>query len=307
MLITAAVTALFVIVSLNFVTPETRIDIAPKRLYALQDPQFKRSLNSLLGPSIVGGNRIETLRNGDEIFPAMLKAIREAKETIDFETYIYWSGDIGRDFADAIAERARAGVRAHVLLDWVGSQRMEDSALETMKSAGAQIELYHPLKWYTFARMNNRTHRKLLIVDGQVGFTGGVGIGEEWTGNAQDPEHWRDTHFRVTGPAVAQMQAAFENNWIKVTGNVNHGTDYFPPLSAAGTSDAQVFESSPDGGSESMALMYLLAINAADRLIQLEAAYFIPDKLTTAALLAARERGVNVEIIVPGPYNDASV
>jgi cardiolipin synthase len=303
----AIVSALVVVVALNFTPPEERVEIAPRRLYGLKDPQFERALGSLLGPPILAGNKVETLRNGDEIFPAMLAAIRAAKHNIDFETYVYWSGQIGWDFANAIAERARAGVQAHVLLDWVGSQRMEPEVLKTMIDAGARVELYHPLRWYTIARMNNRTHRKLLIVDGRVGFTGGVGIAEEWTGHAQDPEHWRDTHFRIEGPVVAQMQAAFLDNWMKVTGEVSHGEDYFPPLAPVGGSNAQMFESSPSGGSESMELMYLLAITAADKSILLEAAYFIPDDLTNQALLDARKRGVDVRVIVPGKYNDAKV
>ncbi|HEY6893289.1 MAG TPA: cardiolipin synthase, partial [Rhodanobacteraceae bacterium] len=255
----------------------------------------------------LGGNRIETLKNGDAIFPAMLAAIRSAKHNIDFETYVYWSGQIGRDFADAIAERARAGVKAHVMLDWVGSQKMEKEALATMVDAGARVEFFHPLRWYTVARMNNRTHRKLLVVDGRVGFTGGVGIAEEWTGNAEDPEHWRDTHFRIEGPAVGQMQAVFLDNWMKVTGEVSHGGDYFPPLSSAGESDAQMFASSPNGGSASMELMYLLAIVSAKRSIDLEAAYFIPDDLASEAILDARKRGVEIRVIVPGEHNDAKV
>ena len=307
LVVTACATLLITLLALNFAPPEKRVEFAPKRLYDVADSQFKRALGTLLGPPILHGNRIDTLRNGDEIFPAMLAAIRGAKRNIDFETYVYWSGQIGRDFAAAIAERARAGVKAHVLLDWVGSQRMETAVLQTMRDAGARVELYHPLRWYTIARMNNRTHRKLLIVDGQVAFTGGVGIAEEWTGNAQDPQHWRDTHFRVEGPAVAQMQAAFLDNWMKVTGEVSHGEDYFPALPAAGKSDAQVFESSPTGGSESMELMYLLAIVASQRSILLEAAYFIPDDLASQALIEARGRGVEIRIIVPGKYNDAKV
>ena len=305
--LTALGTFVLVVVGLNFVTGEKRIQASPERLYSIDDPQFKRALSSLLGPPILGGNRIVTLRNGDEIFPPMLAAIRGAKQNIDFETYVYWSGQIGRDFADAIAERARAGVRAHILLDWVGSQKMDEEALQTMRSAGARVELYHPLKWYNLARMNNRTHRKLLVVDGTVAFTGGVGIAEEWTGRAQDPQHWRDTHYRVEGPVVSQMQAGFLDNWMKVTGEVDHGPDYFPALAAAGEMDAQMFLSSPSGGSESMELMYLLAITAAEHSILLEAAYFIPDELAVRALVAARERGVNVRIIVPGPINDAKV
>jgi cardiolipin synthase len=307
LLFVACAALLVTLVGLNFAPPEKRVEIAPKRLYSTGAPQFKRALGTLLGPPILSGNRIDTLRNGDEIFPAMLAAIRAAKHNIDFETYVYWSGQVGRDFADAIAERARAGVTAHVLLDWVGTQRMETEVLQSMVDAGARVEFYHPLRWYTIARINNRTHRKLLVVDGRIGFTGGVGISEEWTGHAEDPQHWRDTHFRIEGPAVAQMQSAFLDNWIKVTGEVSHGEDYFPPLADAGGSEAQMFESSPTGGSESMELMYLLAITAAERSILLEAAYFIPDDLTARALVDARQRGVDIRIIVPGPYNDAKV
>jgi cardiolipin synthase len=307
MLAVACVTSLAVVISLNFVTGEKRIAATPQRLYSLEDAQFKRALGSLLGPPIASGNRVTALRNGDEIFPAMLTAIRAAKKNIDFETYVYWSGQIGRDFANAIAERSRAGVKAHVLLDWAGSQRMEKEALDTMRAAGARVELYHPLKWYTLARMNNRTHRKLLIVDGQTAFTGGVGIAEEWTGNAQDPQHWRDMHYQIEGPVVAQLQSTFLDNWIKVTGEVDHGADYFPALTTVGQSDAQVFSSSPSGGSQSMELMYLLAIAAAQRFIYLEAAYFIPDDLASKALIDALNRGVDVRVIVPGPHNDATV
>jgi cardiolipin synthase len=305
--LTVLITFVAVVLGLNFVTGEKRIQASPERLYSIEDEQFKRALGSLLGPPIVSGNLVSTLRNGDEIFPSMLAAIRAAEKNIDFETYVYWSGEIGREFANAIAERARAGIRAHVLLDWVGTQKMDKEALDTMRDAGARVEFYHPLKWYNLARLNNRTHRKLLVVDGRVAFTGGVGIAEEWTGRAQNPEHWRDTHFRVEGPVVAQMQAGFLDNWMKITGEVDHGPDYFPPLPKVGDMDAQMFLSSPSGGSESMELMYLLAITAAKRSILLEAAYFIPDELAMRALVAARKRGVEVRVIVPGPYNDAKV
>jgi cardiolipin synthase len=307
LVVSACATLLVTLIVITFLPPERQIDCAPRHIYGTDDPQFKRTLGTLLGPPVLGGNRVDTLRNGDAIFPAMLEAIRAAKHNIDFETYVYWSGQIGRDFANAIAERARAGVQAHVLLDWVGSQKMEKEVLATMVDAGARVEFFHALRWYTVARMNNRTHRKLLIVDGRVGFTGGVGIAEEWTGDAQDPAHWRDTHFRVEGRAVAQMQGVFLDNWMKVTGEVAHGGDYFPPLASAGTSDAQMFASSPTGGSASMELMYLLSIVAAKRSILLEAAYFIPDDLTGEALLDARRRGVDIRVIVPGKYNDAKV
>ena len=259
----------------------------------------------LLGPPIVGGNRFEVLVNGDEIFPSMLAAIRSARSTISFESYIYWSGAVGKDFADALAERARAGVRVHLLLDWIGSNKIDPQQLALMEHAGVEVKRFHEPRWYHLARMNNRTHRKLLIVDGRIGFTGGVGIADEWSGHAQDPAHWRDTHFRAEGPVVAQMQSVFMDNWVKVTGSVLHGPGYFPPIDAAGASRGQVFSSSPEGGSESMRLMYLLAITAAARSIDLSSAYFVPDDLTLRTLAAAARRGVRVRIITPGEHMDA--
>jgi len=261
----------------------------------------------MLGPPIVGGNRVANFENGVEIFPAMLAAIQGAQKSIDFETYIYWSGDIGRSFVDALSERARAGVAVHVLIDWLGSQKMEAQLVEQLKSAGVEVERYHPLRWYHLARMNNRTHRKLLVVDGVVGFTGGVGIADNWEGHAESPEHWRDSHYRIEGPAVAQMQAAFMDNWIKTTGKVLQGDAYFPALNAQGEASAQVFSSSPSGGGDSMLLMYLLAITAAEKTIDLSASYFVPDDLTRSALNAALERGVHVRIIVPGKHIDTEV
>jgi cardiolipin synthase len=305
---TVAATFLSVLIGLNFVGAEKHVLLTPAHRYGTDDPAFERVIGSLLGPQLLPGNRIETLVNGDEIFPSMLAAIRDAQHTLDFETYIYWSGQTGHAFAQAIADRARAGVRTHVIIDWVGSQSMDQDALELMRDAGARVEIYHPLRWYTIARLNNRTHRKLLVVDGRIAFTGGVGIADEWTGHAQDPSHWRDTHFRVEGPVVAQMQAAFEDNWIKVTGEVSHDQQHFPALeSLADGEKAQMFLSSPAGGSENMEIMYLLAIAAAQRSILLEAAYFIPDERTVEALLEARGRGVRIEIIVPGPVNDAKI
>ena len=271
--IVALVCAVAGVLIANFVGGETRIERRIERLYPLDDPRFVQELGVLLGPPFLPGNRAQALLNGDEIFPPMLAAIRAAQVSITFETYIYWSGDIGRQFAQALAERSRAGVKVHVLLDWVGSVKMDDSLVATMAQAGVQIQRFHPPHWSHLGRMNNRTHRKLLIVDGRVGFTGGVGVAPQWTGRAQDPEHWRDTHFQVEGPVVAQMQSVFIDNWIKVTGDVLHGPRYFPVLAPAGPASAQMFSSSPSGGSESMQLMYLLAITAASTSIDLSAAY----------------------------------
>ncbi len=305
--ITFLLTLTAVLLAVNFSSGEKNVTRELPRLYSTADPQFRRAMGSLLGPGIVGGNRVEELLNGDQIFPAMLTAIRSAKKTITFETYIYWSGDIGREFATALAERAKAGVKVHVLLDWVGSAKIDDSFLQEMEAAGVEIRKFHKPHWYNLARMNNRTHRKLLVVDGKTGFTGGVGIAPKWTGAGQDADHWRDSHFRIEGPAVAQMQAVFMDNWLKVTGQVMHGEPYFPSLQPAGQSQAQVFSSSPSGGSESMQLMYHLSITAANRSIDLSSAYFVPDDLTSKTLTDALKRGVNVRIITPGEIIDTDV
>ena len=293
-----------VLLAVNFTTGEKKVERALPRLYSTRDPQFLRAMSALLGPNIVGGNLAQELLNGDQIFPAMLTAIRGAQRSITFETYIYWSGDIGREFAAALAERAQAGVKVHVLLDWVGSAKIDESFLQEMRKAGVVIRKFHEPSWYNFARLNNRTHRKLLVVDGKTGFTGGVGIAPKWTGAGQDAEHWRDSHFRIEGPVVAQMQAVFLDNWLKVTGEVMHGEAYFPPLQAVGQSDAQVFSSSPAGGSESMQLMYQLAITAAEHSIDLSSAYFVPDELTSKSLTEALTRGVKIRIVVPGEIID---
>ena len=303
--VTAALTALAVVLGLNFATPEKKLERRIAHRYAVADPQFRREMGVMLGPSILPGNEVVALNNGDEIFPAMLSAIRGARRTITFETYIYWDGRIGQQFADALSERARAGVAVNVTIDWVGSASMEQSQLQEMEDAGVRVERYRPLHWYNLARMNNRTHRKLLVVDGTVGFTGGVGIGDPWQGHAQDPDHWRDMHFRIEGPAVAQMQAAFNDNWTKTTGTIVNGPEYFPQLSKAGDMDAHLFISSPAGGSESMHLMYLMAVAAAEHSIDLDAAYFIPDELVTKALIAARHRGVRIRVVMPGRNTDS--
>ena len=306
-LIGALVASIITLLAMNFMSAEKKIQKSLEHHHGVSDPQFRRELGTLLGPPIIDGNRIQNLENGGEIFPAMLEAVKSAKTSITFETYIYWSGEVGKEFADALSERARQGVRVHVLLDWVGSQKMEESLIPQLKGAGVEIERYHPLHWYNLGHMNNRTHRKLLVVDGNVGFTGGVGIADQWSGNAEGPGHWRDSHYRLEGPAVAQMQSAFMDNWMKTTGNVLQGEAYFPELQPMGEALAQVFTSSPSGGGDSMQLLYLLSITAAERTIDLSAAYFVPDELTRNALRSALERGVRLRIIVPGKHIDAEV
>ncbi len=299
------VTLLATLLYLNFTDAEKKIEERLPRLYETDDAEFRRSLSALLGPPIVEGNRIETLVNGERIFPAMLQAIRNAKSTITFETYIYWSGTIGEEFVAALNERAQAGVKVHVLLDWVGSIKMSQAMVESMRAAGIEVERFHEPHWSNWGKLNNRTHRKLLIVDGRIGFTGGVGIADHWRGNAQDPDHWRDTHFRVEGPVVAQMQSVFLDNWMRATGAVLHGEAYFPSLPKAGALAAQMFSSSPSGGSESMHLMYLLAITAARKNIDLANSYFVPDEMTIKTLVEAARRGVKVRVLTPNAHIDS--
>ncbi|GAB3472995.1 phospholipase D-like domain-containing protein [Massilia terrae] len=306
--ITSSILSLFVgFLALNFMPSEKKIEAQLVRKYDTADPQFRRSLGVLLGPPIVEGNKVQVLVNGEQIFPAMLDAIRHAQKTISFETYIYWSGTIGQEFTEALSERARAGVKVHLMLDYIGSMKLDTRQLEAMRQAGVRVQRYHKPVWWKLARLNNRTHRKLLVIDGKIGFTGGVGIADKWRGHAQDEDHWRDTHFRIEGPAVGQMQAVFMDNWTKATGIVLDGDDYFPALDKVGDAPAQVFASSPTGGSESMHLMYLMAITAAARTIDLSASYFVPDELAVDALVAAARRGVRIRIIVPGKKIDADL
>ncbi|HEY1043131.1 MAG TPA: cardiolipin synthase [Telluria sp.] len=306
-LVSVLLTLLAVFLTFNLMPGERRIEEKLSRSYGTNDEQFRRSMGVLLGPPILEGNHVEELVNGDQIFPAMLDAIRSAKKTVTFETFIYWSETIGKEFADALSERARAGVKVHVLLDFLGSVKLDAASIEEMRAAGVEVERYHKPAWWKFTRLNNRTHRKVLVIDGKLGFTGGVGIADQWRGNAQDKDHWRDTHFRVRGPVVGQMQAVFNDNWSKSTGAVLDGEEYFPALETAGDMPAQMFSSSPTGGSESMHLMYLMTITAARREIMLSSAYFVPDELAINALAEAARRGVKIRIITPGKHIDTAI
>lgn len=277
-------------------------EVAP--LYSASSAEFRQATGSLLGGNFVPGNSITTLVNGREIFPAMLSAIRSARRSVDFETYIMWNGEVAKQFAEALSERARAGVKVNAILDAQGTYKMGSENLNLMRTAGVELVKYHPLFTLDPRRLNNRTHRKLLIIDGKVGFVGGVGIADVWRGNVESPEQWRDTHYKVTGPVVAQLQAAFMDNWLKARGEVLHGPEYFPPLSPTGPYTAQAFKSSPQQGDMDIHLMYLLAIASARQSLIIENAYFLPDGLMRKELADAARRGAKVEIIVPGDHID---
>ncbi len=305
-LVTLLIGALVLAIGANLVTSERRLLYRPRRLYTSGDADFRRALGILLGPPLVPGNMVTSLVNGEQIYPAMLNAIHTAHTNITFETFVFRDG-IGATFVDALSAAARRGVQVHMLLDWLGSRTMDSNLLAAARAAGCELHLYHPPSWYHLGRLNNRTHRKVMVVDGRLGFTGGVGMGVEWYSGSNGLPPWRETHFKAEGPVVAQMQAVFVDNWIKATGRVLHGAEYFPKLAACGDMDAQMFGSSPVGGSESMHLMVLLALTAAKSSIDIENAYFVPDKLTVEALCSAARRGVRVRIVVPGRYTDARV
>lgn len=305
-LITVAFTLLATLLVANLSLGNKHIDAPLQRFYSVSDPRFERVTSALLAPELLIGNRVQELINGKEIFSAMLDAIRSARQTITLETYIYFSGDVGREFSTALRERAQDGVRVNVLLDWIGGD-LDDELLEELRQHGVEIQRYNPPLWYNLAWFNNRTHRKLMVVDGRIGFIGGVGIADKWSGDAQDPQHWRDTHFRVEGSVVAQLQSAFVDNWLQTTGEVLQSAAYFPVLDEAGSSKAHVFSAAPAGDARSMQLLYLMSITAAAESIDLSASYFIPDEIAKQTLAAAARRGVRVRIIVPGPHMDVDI
>jgi cardiolipin synthase len=267
--------------------------------------EFLRAAEALTGAPISWGSDVELLINGDQIFPRYLRAIREAEKNVCLLTYVYWRGDIAHEVADALCERARAGVECNLLIDAVGGMKLEKELIERMEEAGVRVCRFRPVKPYAVKRVTNRTHRKILVADGRVGLTGGVGIAEEWTGDAQDPDHWRDTHVCVTGPVVRGLFGAFAENWLEATGEVLVGPEYLPELEESDDGGPMmVVRSSAGVGDSNVEALYYLAIAAARESIDLTAAYFVPRPAFIEALQAAAERGVRVRVLVPGANID---
>ncbi len=268
-------------------------------------PGFQAAAEAITSSPIARGNRAEILINGDEIFPAFIETISGAKESVNLLTYVYWHGEIAREIADAVCERANAGVEVNVLFDAVGSAKMGRELTRQMRDAGVNLAIFRPPKPYAIRRLNNRTHRKLCIVDGKVGLIGGVGIADEWTGHAQDPDHWRDTHVRVRGPVVRGLQGAFAENWLEATGDVLVGPLYLPKLEPIeGGCAMQLVRSSAGVGDTNVEALYFLAIACARSTLHLTAAYFAPRPAFIEALCDAAERGVDVRLLVPGEHID---
>ncbi|MFG3185193.1 phospholipase D-like domain-containing protein [Streptomyces nigra] len=266
--------------------------------------RLRRRLERLIGVAATEGNELVPLRNGDEIFPAMLGAIREAEHTIDMMTFVYWRGQIAHDFAAALADRAREGVRVRLLLDGFGAKEIEGRLLELMASAGVEIAWFRRPVWLSPFKQNHRCHRKALIVDERTAFTGGVGIAEEWCGDARNPSEWRDTHVRVRGPAVDGIAAAFAQNWAECHEELFDERDRFTEHRQEGSSVVQVVRGSASIGWQDMQTLIRVMLTSAEERFRLVTAYFAPDAYFVDLLCATARRGVRVEILLPGPHTD---
>ena len=266
----------------------------------LGEPSFFPTLEAHAGAPIVGGNAVEVLLNGEQIFPSLMDAVRSARRTITYAQYYYEDGPVARDLAEALAERCRAGLGVNVLLDAFGSLNMPREYADLMSVSGCHVAWFRPLGQYVFRRYLNRNHRRIVVVDGRVGFTGGAGVSRKWMGNGRTDGHWRDTDVRVEGPVVEYLQAAFAENWLEATGIVLGGEAYFPrPIEPRGQVYAQVARSSPAGGGAAMYTTFLLALSAARQSLLVTNPYFVLDDTMREAVLRTVRRGVRVAVLVP--------
>jgi cardiolipin synthase A/B len=286
----------------SYIFSEKRTFYQYEPVYGVASPEFLRSLE-VLGTPMVEDNAAALCENGEACFGAMLAAIRGAQSSVNLEIYIFDHGEVATRFAEALAERARAGVEIRVLVDSWGSNLGNLQGLLT--AAGAKVYEYKPLRIYSIFRVGNRTHRRILTVDGRIGFTGGIGIDDRWKGDARNPNEWRDTMVRVEGPVVAELQHIFLEDWLHTTGEVLHGDGQFPRVPPAGDQLAQAVASSRTDQSSIAKLAFYMAIQAARERIWIENAYFVPDRQIREGLLRAAARGVDVKIIVPGKYIDS--
>jgi cardiolipin synthase len=286
----------------SYIFSEKRTSYQYEPAHGVASVEFRRSLEAL-GSSMVGSNAATLCENGDGCFTAMLEAIAAAQKSINLEIYIFGHDVTGARFAQALAERARAGIEVRVLVDSFGSSL--GPLRDLMANAGAKVFEYKPLRIYSIFRVGNRTHRRVLTVDGRVGFTGGIGLDDRWKGNAGNPKEWRDTMVRVQGPVVAELQRIFLEDWVHTTGEVLHGEAQFPMIPPAGAMQAQAVSSSRTDQSSRAKLLYYMAIQAARERIWIENAYFVPDRQIREGLVHAAARGVDVKVIVPGKHIDS--
>src|SRR5215471_6328969 len=292
-------------VAISLLDQPKEISYLPKHTFSVRDPAFMPSAHALANPSPLRSNRVDLLENGDQFFPAMLAAIDEAKETVNFETYIFWSGTIASRFRDAFSSAARRGVEVRIVFDAVGTGiKLAESDVHAMQEAGCMVEFFHKVRPWMLDTLNHRTHRRLLVVDGRIGFTGSSAIADVWVGNADTPDHWRDTQVRVEGPVVAEMQSAFQEIWGEVHGEALSGDRFYPRLEPAGSAQAQVLSSSGRTASSATKLLYSVSIAAASERILLANSYFVPDREAIQLFSEASKRGVDIRILVPGKFND---
>ncbi|MFF3346666.1 phosphatidylserine/phosphatidylglycerophosphate/cardiolipin synthase family protein [Streptomyces sp. NPDC002779] len=268
---------------------------------------MRRRLERLIGIAATEGNALLPLRNGDEIFAAMLKSIRSAQHTVDMMTFVYWRGEIARQFAEALADRARNGVRVRLLLDGFGSRLIERNLLDMMGRAGVEVAWFRKPLYLTPLKQNHRCHRKVVVVDEETAFTGGVGIAEEWCGDARNEHEWRDTHVQVRGPAVDGIAAAFAQNWAECHDTLFDERDRFSDHTPEGDAVVQVVRGSASLGWQDMQTLLRVMIECAQHQFRLATAYFAPDAYFIELLCAAARRGVEVEILLPGPHTDKRV
>jgi cardiolipin synthase len=272
--------------------------------FAINSPEFFGSALALSNPVPEAGNKVELLQNGDECFPAMLEAIRSAKKTVNFAAYIVKSDSVGHQFRDAFCERARAGIEVRLLLDGIGSGwDLDNSDVRMMTDAGCKFAYYHPVQSWRMDRTNRRSHRRILVVDGKIGFTGGVAFSDKWSGNAQDENHWRDTHVRMEGPVVAQLQCAFQGHWVKTFKEALTGSGQFPTLSPVGDIKAQIVESR-SFSSAPIPLLQAVTFASAEKRIWITNPYCTPSDDQVDLLVKAVKRNVDVRFLLPGPHND---
>jgi cardiolipin synthase len=296
--VVAVVVALFLVLAQDNATLKVRSGIGA------DDPRHASYIAALVGADMTRGNDFDVLTNGDQVFPAMLDALRGARRRINFETYIYGTGEIANQFTTALEEAARRGVRVNLVVDAVGGS-MDDAHVKRLETAGCRVAKFNPIGWYSLEEMNYRTHRKILVVDGEIGFTGGVGVDDQWLGNAQDAEHWRDTHVRMRGPIVRLLEAAFYENFTEAYDEVTPELDQPAPAPPREEGAAMAVRSSPSGGSNELKQLYLLALASARKTIDITTPYFVTDESSRWSLKEAVGRGVRIRILVEGDITDA--
>jgi cardiolipin synthase len=293
-----------VAVAIALMIAQDQIVLHVRSAHAVGDPRHPNYVAALVGADPRRGNAFDVLTNGREVFPAMLEAINSARRRISFETYIYDKGSVGDQFTAALEAAARRGVRVNLVVDAIGASSMDPAHLERLRAAGCRVGRFNPLRWYSLEYVNYRTHRKILVVDGAVGFTGGVGLADQWLGNAEAKDQWRDTHVRIRGPIVRLMEAQFYENFVEAAGEHVPELDD-EPAALTDAAPSILARSSPTGGSSDLKRLYLLAIASARKTVDITSPYFVTDESTDWSLQDAVDRGVKIRILVEGDITDA--